>query len=68
MKITQIAGFRLLDPAQQRNVESLSFTNAEVARMALQKRLPDHVVEPSRAALRVTTRDGLFTVARFSLE
>ena len=68
MKIMQIAGFRLLDPRMQQTVEEMDFSNRKVAQMALQNRLPHHVVAPERTGLLVKTRDGLFTVARFSLE
>jgi hypothetical protein len=68
MKITQIAGFRLLDSGAQSYVETLEFSNRKVAQQALQNRLPNHVVAPERTGLTVKTRDGSFTVARFTLE
>jgi hypothetical protein len=68
MKITQIAGFRLLDSGMQHSVETMEFSSRQVAQMVLQSRLPHHVVAPERTGLHVKTRDGSFTVARFSLE
>ena len=65
MKIIQISGHDFVPSPVQRTIESSIYSDAEQARVDVQKYFPNHLVCSSPDALRVTLKDKSFYIAEF---